>query len=95
MPCPSITWRSSRSRLHSRIPTSSGRFIDCCGRRGNAFPLPSNGQDPISSGIDLLPYGVDALRPSLAVAIDYAFEQGLMDRRLEVDELFDDTTRAL
>jgi 4,5-dihydroxyphthalate decarboxylase len=48
-----------------------------------------------ADGIDLLPYGVDALRPSLALAIDYAFEQGLMDRRLEVDELFDDTTRAL
>jgi 4,5-dihydroxyphthalate decarboxylase len=48
-----------------------------------------------ADGIDLLPFGVDALRPSLAVAIDYAFEQGLLNRRLEVDELFDDTTRAL
>jgi len=48
-----------------------------------------------ADGIDLLPYGLDALRPSLAVAIDYAFEQGLMARRLEVDELFDDTTRTL
>jgi len=48
-----------------------------------------------ADGIDLLPYGLDALRPSLAVATDYAFEQGLLARRLEVDELFDDTTRAL
>jgi 4,5-dihydroxyphthalate decarboxylase len=48
-----------------------------------------------ADGIDLLPFGVDALRPSLAVAIEYAFEQGLLNRRLEVDELFDDTTRAL
>lgn len=46
-------------------------------------------------GIDLLPFGVQALRPSLALAVDYAFEQGLMARRLEVDELFDETTRAL
>jgi 4,5-dihydroxyphthalate decarboxylase len=43
----------------------------------------------------MLPFGVDALRPSLALAIDYAYEQGLLARRLEVDELFDDTTRAL
>jgi len=48
-----------------------------------------------ADGIDMLPFGVDALRPSLAVAIEYAFEQGLLKRRLEVDELFDDTTRAL
>jgi 4,5-dihydroxyphthalate decarboxylase len=48
-----------------------------------------------ADGINMLPFGVDALRPSLALAIDYAFEQGLLARRLEVDELFDDTTRAL
>ena len=48
-----------------------------------------------ADGIDMLPFGVDALRPSLALAIEYAFEQGLIERRLEVDELFDDTTRAL
>ena len=48
-----------------------------------------------ADGIDMLPFGVDALRPSLALAIEYSFEQGLIERRLEVDELFDDTTRAL
>jgi 4,5-dihydroxyphthalate decarboxylase len=48
-----------------------------------------------ADGIDLLPFGLDALRPSLALAIDYASEQGLLARRLEVDELFDDTTRTL
>jgi 4,5-dihydroxyphthalate decarboxylase len=51
----------------------------------------SSGED----GLDLLPFGTDALRPSLALAIDYAQEQGLLVRRLTVDELFDDTTRAL
>lgn len=45
--------------------------------------------------LDLLPFGVEALRPSLAIAIEYAFEQGLLARRLEVDELFDDTTGTL
>lgn len=46
-------------------------------------------------GLDLLPFGVEALRPSLTIAIEYAFEQGLLARRLEVDEVFDDTTRSL
>ncbi|NJN40504.1 MAG: hypothetical protein HC807_06235 [Gammaproteobacteria bacterium] len=48
-----------------------------------------------ADGIDMLPFGVEALRPSLAIAIEYAFEQGLLAKRLEVDELFDDVTRAL
>ncbi len=48
-----------------------------------------------ADGIDMLPFGLDDLRPSLAIAIEYAFEQGLLSRRLAVDELFDDTTRAL
>jgi len=48
-----------------------------------------------ADGIDMLPFGVDALRPSLALAIEYAFEQGLLAKRLSVDELFDDNTRSL
>lgn len=46
-------------------------------------------------GFDLLPFGVEALRPSLEVAIDYAAHQGLLARALTVDELFDSTTLAL
>jgi len=53
------------------------------------------GAPPAEDGIELLPCGVEALRPSLAIAIEYAFEQGLLARRLEVDELFDDTTGSL
>jgi len=34
-------------------------------------------------------------RSALQVAIDYAFGQGLLPKRLEVDGLFDDVTRAL
>jgi 4,5-dihydroxyphthalate decarboxylase len=40
-------------------------------------------------------FGLTALRPSLETAIDYAFQQGLIPRRIASDELFDDTTRAL
>ncbi len=50
---------------------------------------------PAPAGRDLLPVGIEALRPSLAMAIDYADRQGLLPRPLTVDELFDDFTRAL
>ena len=46
-------------------------------------------------GPDYLPFGVEALRPSLEIAVEYATEQGLLSRPLKVDELFDDVTRAL
>jgi 4,5-dihydroxyphthalate decarboxylase len=50
---------------------------------------------PQNPGIDMAPYGVEANRSALEVAIDYAMKQGLLPRRLTVDELFDATTRAL
>ena len=53
------------------------------------------GAPAVEGDLDLLPFGIDALRPSLTIAIEYAFEQGLLARRIEVDELFDDTTGSL
>jgi 4,5-dihydroxyphthalate decarboxylase len=50
---------------------------------------------PKPGGIDFLPYGFDACRPALQIMIKYMTQQKLLPRRLEVDELFDDTTRAL
>ena len=41
------------------------------------------------------PFGVETNRHNLEVAIGYADQQGLLHRRLDVDELYDDTTRAL
>jgi len=40
-------------------------------------------------------FGFDAVKPSLELIIDYAVRQKLIPRRFAVDELFDDTTRAL
>ena len=42
-----------------------------------------------------LPYGVEPMRKVLDTMIGYALQQGLIERRYSVDELFDDTTRAL
>ncbi len=49
----------------------------------------------LEAGTDPLPFGVEALRRSLEVIVDYAFAQALIPRRFAVDELFDDRTRGL
>ncbi|KEQ03710.1 ABC transporter substrate-binding protein [Pseudorhizobium pelagicum] len=46
-------------------------------------------------GLDTRPYGVEANRKTLQTIIRYSRQQGLINRLLEVDELFDDVTRAL
>jgi len=43
-------------------------------------------------GKDFWPYGVDANRENIATLIQYSYEQGLIDRMLEVDELFPEST---
>jgi 4,5-dihydroxyphthalate decarboxylase len=50
---------------------------------------------PAPDELDTIPFGVEANRRSLEMAVDYAFRQQLIPRRLAVDELFDDVTRAL
>ena len=50
---------------------------------------------PKAGELDLNPFGVEANRRNLEVAIDCCYRQGLIPRRYAVDELFDDTTRTL
>jgi 4,5-dihydroxyphthalate decarboxylase len=57
------------------------------GRRSLGAPGPGE--------LDLHPFGFDACRPALAMIIDYCVQQRLISRRFTVEELFDDTTRAL
>ena len=45
--------------------------------------------------LDPLRFGVEANRRSLETVIDFAVKQGLLPRRIAVDDLFDDTMRAL
>jgi 4,5-dihydroxyphthalate decarboxylase len=49
----------------------------------------------LDRGVDPLPFGVEALRPSLELVIDYALAQRLIPRRYAVDELFDPRVRGL
>ena len=41
------------------------------------------------------PFGVEANRKAIQLAIDWSLEQRIIPHRLEVDELFDDATREL
>jgi 4,5-dihydroxyphthalate decarboxylase len=50
---------------------------------------------PKPGGIDFLPFGFDACRPTLEIMIKYTLQQKLVPRLLDVEELFDATTRNL
>ena len=50
---------------------------------------------PKAGEIDFLPFGFEACRPALQTVIDYALQQSLIPRKIEVEDLFDATTRAL
>ena len=50
---------------------------------------------PKAGELDLNPFGIEANRRNLEVAVDCCHRQGLIPRRYAVDELFDDTTRTL
>ena len=49
--------------------------------------------EPVLAGLP--PYGFEAIRKTLEMAIDMALEQKLIDRRFTAEELFDETTIAL
>ncbi len=48
-----------------------------------------------AGAIDLIPFGFDAVKPALDLISSYALEMKIIPRRFSVEELFDDTTRAL
>ena len=50
---------------------------------------------PKPGAIDTIPFGFNALKPALDLMSSYALEMKIIPRRYSVEELFDDTTRAL
>ncbi len=50
---------------------------------------------PQASEIDFLPFGLAACRPALQTIIDYALQQSLIPRKIDVDDLFDETTGVI
>lgn len=49
----------------------------------------------LKADIDTRPFGLDAVRPGLELAIRYCHQQGLIRRQMQVEELFDDVTIGL
>ena len=52
------------------------------------------GYDP-PAGMDTLQFGVEQIRRSLELIIEYSVQQKLIQKRVGVDELFDEVTREL
>jgi len=50
---------------------------------------------PKPNAIDTIPFGFAAVEPALELMSSYALEMKIIPRRYSVEELFDDTTRAL
>jgi 4,5-dihydroxyphthalate decarboxylase len=50
---------------------------------------------PAPAGMDTLQFGVEKVRRSLEVIIEYSVQQKLIQKRVAVDALFDEVTREL
>jgi 4,5-dihydroxyphthalate decarboxylase len=50
---------------------------------------------PKAGEIDFLPFGFAACRPALQTIINYALQQSLIPRKIDVEQLYDATTRNL
>jgi 4,5-dihydroxyphthalate decarboxylase len=76
-------------RLANSAPDAVREIYRLLVEAKKAAGLPKPGE------LDLLPFGIEACRPALEMIIGYALQQSLIDRKIDVESLFDDTTRAL
>ena len=76
-------------KLASSDPEAVREIYRLLMRGKQAAGLPKAGE------IDFLPFGLAACRPALQTIIDYALQQSLIPRKIDVDDLFDETTRVL
>ena len=66
-----------------------------CGPRSLPTAQGERKANPAAGTGGALRFGVEAVRKSLETIIHYSERQGLIPRRFEVDELFNDVTRSL
>ena len=81
-----VTVKESLSRSQPHVVEEVCRLL----AESKRAPGPSPVGEP-----DTTPFGVEANRRNLEVAIDYVYRQRLIPRRFTVDELFDDVTRRM
>ena len=75
--------------LATSSPESVGEIFRLFAESKRAAGLPKPGQ------IDFLPFGFEGCRRALQRVIDYALQQSLIGRKIAVEDLFDETSRAL
>jgi 4,5-dihydroxyphthalate decarboxylase len=75
--------------LAASSPESLGEIFRLFAESKRAAGLPKPGQ------IDFLPFGFEGCRRALQRVIDYALQQSLIGRKIAVEDLFDETSRAL
>jgi 4,5-dihydroxyphthalate decarboxylase len=81
-----VTVKAALSREHPAVVEEIYRVLTESKRRAGP---------PAAAIVDTTPFGVEANRRNLEVAVDVALRQRLIPRRFSVDELFDDVTRGL
>ena len=77
-----------KDSLAKSNPTAVRDIFHLLSASKQAAPAGENALDPIQ-------FGVEQIRRSLELIIHYSVQQRLIPRNFEVDELFDDVTRAL
>jgi len=75
--------------LATSSPESLGEIFRLFAESKRAAGLPKPGQ------IDFLPFGFEGCRRALQQVIDYALQQSLIGQKIAVEDLFDETSRAL
>jgi 4,5-dihydroxyphthalate decarboxylase len=81
-----VTVKESLSRSRPDLVEEVYRLLVASKRAGGL---------PAAGTLDTTPFGLEANRRNLEVAIDLVHRQRLIPRRFSVDELFDDVTRRL
>jgi 4,5-dihydroxyphthalate decarboxylase len=83
------------AELFGLLKRGKAAYLTDLKTRPGADPDEEYRKELLMSGGDPLPFGIEALRKSLTVVIDYALAQKLIPRRYSVEELFDPRTRDL
>jgi 4,5-dihydroxyphthalate decarboxylase len=81
-----VVVKSSLSRSDPGAVREIYRML-AAGKKAAGLPKPG--------AIDTIPFGFEAVKPALELMSSYALEMSIIPRRYSVEELFDDTTRAL
>src|SRR5271154_6517000 len=86
---PVTPWVVVRASLAKSDPGAVREIFRMLAASKKAAGLPKPG------ALDTIPFGFAAVKPALDLISSYALEMKIIPRRYAVEELFDDTTRAL